>query len=274
MSKIINLLHVNNDKDPCMVRNVIMCIIPNKHNKKSATPHDINRLIFVNKGEMQIEFTNGQIVHLQAGSVFIPKNDLLRITTYNCEDYCIYFQNIPENVRKLPIFHLKTDFVIKNESLKNKLIVYFDKLINDFQLREFGYKISLDINFQQILLFLSRLCINSFSSLSSASFAKIKPAIIEMHSNYSQNTPLKHYADICNMSLSSFQHAFSKIMHTTPVKYITNIKLQNSVFLLTESGYNITEISDVLGFSSPAYFSNLFKKVYGVSPVIYREKYK
>lgn len=274
MSKIVNLLHDANSNVQSMVRNVILCVIPEEHKKKSATPHDIDRLIYVNKGKMQIEFVDGHTVNLQPGSVFIPKVPLSKITTKDCEDYCIYFQNVPEHIKQLPIFNLESDYVIENDSLKNKLVVYFDRLINDFQLREFGYEIALDISFLQILLFLSKLCKNSLDLLYNISFPKIKPAIIEMHNNYSQNFPLKYYADVCNMSLSSFQHAFSKIMHTTPVKYINKIKLQNSVFLLVESGYNITEISDVLGFSSPAYFSNLFKKYYGESPASYREKHK
>ena len=46
--------------------------------------------------------------------------------------------------------------------------------------------------------------------------------------------------------------------------------MKNACTLLITTHMNIKEISDSLGFSSPSYFSELFKKLRGVSPVDYR----
>ena len=40
--------------------------------------------------------------------------------------------------------------------------------------------------------------------------------------------------------------------------------------LLTETGMSLAEIAGNLGFSSPSYFSQSFRKVQGVSPLQYR----
>lgn len=93
-----------------------------------------------------------------------------------------------------------------------------------------------------------------------------------MRNNHSQTMPLKYYADKCNMSLSSFQHSFTKLMNMPPVKYLNKLRLDTATFLLSETNLSVMEISDNLGFSDSAYFSNLFKKTYGLSPMQYREK--
>jgi AraC-like DNA-binding protein len=42
--------------------------------------------------------------------------------------------------------------------------------------------------------------------------------------------------------------------------------------LLKEKSQNITEVSELVGFTSIHYFSYAFKELYGVSPSEYKEK--
>lgn len=60
---------------------------------------------------------------------------------------------------------------------------------------------------------------------------------------------------------------FRQEMHTTPHKYLANLRLQAAADVLrVESGRSITEISRMCGYHDPLYFSRMFKKKYGVSP--------
>ena len=273
--KIVSLEHNDKKTAQSMVRNITLCVVPNKVQKKSASSNDLDRLIFIQNGKMCITYTSGKTVTLTTGDVFIPKESINMITSFNCEDYCIFFQDLRENLSTLPIFHLENDFVNLSPPLRNKMIVYLDKMISEFQLQEKGYNITLDINFSQILLLISKACDSiTVPPSDNINFSRIKPAIIEMNNNYRESLSLNEYAELCNMSISSFHHIFAKIMHTTPLQYLKNIKLRNSTFLLTESDYTVTEIAELLGFSSPAYFSNTFKQTYGVSPLDYRNLHK
>ena len=273
-TKIVSLEHNYNDSNQSMVRNITLCVVPNKVQKKSATSNDLDRLIFIQNGKMCITYNSGKTVTLTTGDVFIPKESINTITTLNCEDYCIFFRDLRKNLSDLPVFRLEDDFVNLSPPLRDKMIVYLDKMISEFQLQEMGYNIALDINFSQILLLVSKACDAMVTPSDNINFSRIKPAIIEMNNNYRQFMTLNEYAELCNMSISSFHHIFAKIMHTTPLQYLKNIKLRNSTFLLTESDYTVTEIAELLGFSSPAYFSNTFKQTYGVSPLDYRNLHK
>lgn len=60
---------------------------------------------------------------------------------------------------------------------------------------------------------------------------------------------------------------FRQELHTTPHKYLTNLRLQAAADALrTGTGGSITEVARTCGYSDPLYFSRMFKKKYGVSP--------
>ena len=48
--------------------------------------------------------------------------------------------------------------------------------------------------------------------------------------------------------------------------YIMNRRLKKAKFLLINERYSISEITYMVGFSSPNYFSTVFKSKYGMSP--------
>lgn len=54
--------------------------------------------------------------------------------------------------------------------------------------------------------------------------------------------------------------------------YIITSKLNDAKNLLKHSDYSITEISNILCFSSQSYFQNIFKKEFGITPTQYRNK--
>lgn len=60
---------------------------------------------------------------------------------------------------------------------------------------------------------------------------------------------------------------FRNEMHTTPHKYLANLRLQTAADILRiATGKSITEVARMCGYQDPLYFSRMFKKKYGVSP--------
>lgn len=56
----------------------------------------------------------------------------------------------------------------------------------------------------------------------------------------------------------------------TPQKYRNLMRIERAKQLLTDTELNINEISDMLGFADPLYFSRLFKQIAGIAPRDYR----
>ena len=64
------------------------------------------------------------------------------------------------------------------------------------------------------------------------------------------------------------------ITNDSPGNYIRNYRLKQAAWLLINKNMTISEIAYAVGFSSPAHFSTIFKKHYGMSPTEYMEANK
>ena len=79
-------------------------------------------------------------------------------------------------------------------------------------------------------------------------------------------------AEHCNCSKSTLTTAFRKEVCQSVGKYMMEIILSESQTLLLYSDLSIKEISDKLGFYDQFYFSKIFKKEYGISPLQFRKR--
>jgi signal transduction histidine kinase/AraC-like DNA-binding protein len=81
--------------------------------------------------------------------------------------------------------------------------------------------------------------------------------------------------DICkNMGISRIQlyRKVKALLNVNVNDYILNIRLQKAKYLLQHEEFNISEIAYKVGFSSPAYFSTVFKSKFQVTPKVFREQ--
>ena len=82
-------------------------------------------------------------------------------------------------------------------------------------------------------------------------------------------------AEICqqfSLSRSSLQMLFKNQVNQSPKKFISDMKLEKSCWMLRENKYTISEISLKLGYSSIHYFSNAFNQKYHISPSEYAKR--
>ena len=98
----------------------------------------------------------------------------------------------------------------------------------------------------------------------------LQPALIEMHTRYFEQHSLEYYAKLCNMSASSFNHTFKNKTKVTPVTYLTTIRMERAKLLLASTKMTIEQISLSTGYTTPQYFSKIFKKYTGMTPNEYK----
>ena len=60
----------------------------------------------------------------------------------------------------------------------------------------------------------------------------------------------------------------------TPFEYLIEVRLENAKVRLEQSDSPVQDIAKIVGYRDPLYFSKEFKKMYGLSPMQYRENYK
>ena len=74
-----------------------------------------------------------------------------------------------------------------------------------------------------------------------------------------------------SVSKATLIYNFNKYLHSSPVDYLINIRIQQAKIALSETNRNLTEIAESCGFSNANYFSLMFKRKIGLSPANYRK---
>ncbi len=99
---------------------------------------------------------------------------------------------------------------------------------------------------------------------------KIKTAIGVMNRNVNEEIDLIQIASDLNMSYSHFRKEFKKRTGTSPNQYFQNLKMKSAKNLIFSTNLPVKEICYRLGYSSPEYFTNQFRKHVGKTPMEYR----
>ena len=76
-------------------------------------------------------------------------------------------------------------------------------------------------------------------------------------------------SDVC-MSRASLYRAMQNMLGITPNDFIRNVRLKQAAQLLSDTNLSISDISARVGFGTPRYFTQHFKKMFGVLPSEYR----
>ncbi|WP_321436879.1 AraC family transcriptional regulator [uncultured Bacteroides sp.] len=99
-------------------------------------------------------------------------------------------------------------------------------------------------------------------------------AIHFMRENIRKRLTLKEISDYVGFSSSHFSMLFQKKTGYSPLNYLSQLKIQEACHYLDFSDLKINQISSMIGFDDPFYFSRIFTKTMGSSPSEYRSKKK
>lgn len=89
--------------------------------------------------------------------------------------------------------------------------------------------------------------------------------------NYKEPITLESLSKKYSVSKATLIYNFNKYLHSSPVDYLINIRIQQAKTALTDTNCNLTEIAENCGFSNANYFSLMFKRKVGMSPANYRK---
>ena len=102
---------------------------------------------------------------------------------------------------------------------------------------------------------------------------KIKTTIVEMVHYSQQEVKIKlsqHLSSKLHHDYNYLSNLFSEVEGTTIEKYLIAQKIEKVKEWLKYDERSLSEIADLLGYSSVAYLSNQFKKQTGLTPTFYK----
>ena len=222
---------------------------------------------------------------MKAGDAFFVKKGATIVEKFFEDPLCIMTFFIPDSY--LHSFIRESNSLKASSPLakpKDELLIplrvntimtaYFDSLIPYFFSDTKPTEDLLELKFRELLLNI----LNNPENIDLKSYLlhllspQYDPLQKVMEANCLYNLSLQDYAEMLNLSLSSFKRHFISAYKTTPGHWLQDQKLNHAFKLLISTDKPVTDISFESGFESSTHFSHLFKKRFGLSPLKYRKE--
>jgi transcriptional regulator GlxA family with amidase domain len=101
----------------------------------------------------------------------------------------------------------------------------------------------------------------------------IKKAQEFIEHNYAEKITIDDLSSLVAVSRRNFERRFKKATSNTVAEYIQRVKIEAAKMSLESTRENVNDAMYKVGYSDPKAFRVSFKKITGLSPVEYRNKY-
>lgn len=88
--------------------------------------------------------------------------------------------------------------------------------------------------------------------------------------HFKENINLDMLSELVHVNKYYMVHSFTKEYGISPINYLISRRIEESKYLLSDTDHSLSQISHMLGFSSPSYFSQSFRRLEGISPMEFR----
>jgi len=102
---------------------------------------------------------------------------------------------------------------------------------------------------------------------------EIKQAQEYIESNFKAKLTVDQLADMLALGRRNLERRFKKATSNTVVEYIQRVKIEAAKMSLESSRENVNEVMYNVGYTDTKAFRSTFKRITGLSPIEYRNKY-
>jgi len=235
----------------------------------SGEKHSYWELTYVDKGEL-LTTIDGVSYHLKQGDlIFYAPMQFHTQSTFEKISSSYLTINFKMNFNHADLLCNKI-FSLKRDSyfIVTKLI---EELSND---NLYSNDLSL-CYLKQLIIQMLRLDNSHFHSKPTTNMQQtyenelLNDILLYIDDNIYEKISVSTLCDHFCISTSMLHSLFRKNMNNTAKNYINELKLSKSKELIRNSTHTLSEISEMLGFSSIHYFSKKFKSYFNISPTEY-----
>lgn len=214
-----------------------------------------------------------EVASLCAGAFFLASTGLLQ--GKKCSTHWVFANQFRE---MFPDVELADDKVITDEngiyssgganSLWNLLLYIVEKYTS----REMAvlaakyFAIEIDRNSQSRFIM--------FQGQSEHADESIRAIQLFIEKNYKEKFTVDDLCDRFAIARRSLERRFKNATHNTTIEYIQRVKIEAAKKELESTGKSVNEVMYGVGYSDTKAFRNLFRKITGLTPVEYRNKFR
>ena len=232
--------------------------------------HPFTELFYVirGKGEFLIE---EESFHVHCDDLIIVNPHVEHTEVSNANDPLEYIalgmEGILFNTNEDERYSVHNYYNYKHESL-----FYLKTLVEEVSKKDHNYELVCNSLLELLLINMMRRT-NTNLQIASSKKAKKECMFVEKYINehFREEITLDALAEMTYTSKYYLVHAFKKYKDISPINFLIQRRIEEAKNLLETINYSISQISEIIGFSSQSYFSQIFKKVTNMSPNQYRK---
>lgn len=231
------------------------------------------QLLYVAAGKAHFHFGNEEKIVSAGHMVLYRPKEPQKYEYYGNDEtevYWVHFTggNVTNLLRSYGLTDDKKVFYCGSDLVYQQL---FRAMIYELQMCKDSYQEMLEMYLRQIFIQLQRL-FKTALKIDNAHVAEvIDKATTFFNEHYNDPISIDEYARETHVSTSWFIRNFKACTGFTPMQYILSKRIYNAEVLLRDTDYNIAEISRIVGYDNPLYFSRVFRKTKKMSPSEYRK---
>lgn len=156
---------------------------------------------------------------------------------------------------------------------ENPVLTCMRNILQEMQCREAEYQTACQAWMEIIMVQLIRNACVSVSQIHSRFPTNRQCASVRYYidQHYKENITLDLLSEKVSINKYYMAHAFKREYGISPINYMIACRIREGKRLLAETDLSLSQIANVLGFSSSSYFSQSFRNAEGMSPSEYRK---
>ncbi|MBM7586059.1 AraC-like DNA-binding protein/mannose-6-phosphate isomerase-like protein (cupin superfamily) [Bacillus pakistanensis] len=248
--------------------------------------HDELQFVLIVKGEAVFQINEETLVVQEGDGLFI-NSGCLHMAEEKEQSGCVYiclnvspYFVLPQELYTTYVYpyiqatNLPYLYIDVNETWGGNILDAIMKINQLIQQKSSYFEIDIAM---KLMFIWQNLLINGFpleyDQIEMQKSNRMKQMLNWIHLHYAKKIMLDDIAKAGQLSRSECCRYFKRILKTTPLRYVTDYRIQKSLSLLQQAEANVTDVAYQVGFNSTSYFIDKFRKSMNMTPLAYK-KYK
>ncbi|SMF84674.1 AraC-type DNA-binding protein [Paenibacillus uliginis N3/975] len=246
--------------------------------------HDELQFVYIVRGEALFQINDEEMVIRQGEGLFINSGCLHMAEDWNdtrCTYICLNVSPqfvLPKELHASYVYpyiqatNVPYYFLNPNESFGKEILDAIVKINQCIQKKPPRYEIDISV----MLTFIWRSIVSNTPQIENdqtenMSYQRIKRMLNWIHQHYTEKIRLEDIARVGQLSRSETCRYFKRMIKTSPLSYVIEYRIQQSLDLLRRPESNVTEVAYQVGFNSTSYFIDKFSKSMNMTPLAYKK---
>jgi AraC family transcriptional regulator of arabinose operon len=235
------------------------------HNKKARLDYYI---MYISVGELEFEIGGEKKTARPGDFVIFPPKYRYKYSNLTGNEISYYYVHFTGSYAEalLSVLSFSTLPGMYSAGYSEPAAQGFSRLFSAFSEESELTDVKAAAALQDILISLS----DSYKSKDKT--AALSRSVSHIKAFYTTQISVGELAALEGLSVSRYNTLFKKYTGTSPIKYITSLRIKHAATLLSSTNLDVKTVGELVGYEDNHFFSKTFKSNTGISPLEYRKQ--